>query len=777
MNGKIRQAGLLLGLCASASLMARAEDLFSTYRTLTPGAGYTLAAKSLTVGDLTLEIEQGSLWPLTAENGKTVGYMFEGVARYTYRSDDPSDLQTMAKNVDLQAKSLGHSDSSIYDKFGLAMLLTTQPFPAEELGPAGSAPISTSARSWFEKRMAKGNIEGVGFEHMAAQILTNGAPGQVAYAEIDGEHADVGYMLDDVRLERELLWVFWQPAGYDYRAQRGLSHQVAERPTASRVAPFSVKNIVWDVTTPDNKSGTITSTLTLQIQRPNQRVLSFVLANNRDPADSTTWTSKVNPLTVTSVVDKAGTALSYSHRYNELMIDLGAEPAVGTELSITVASRAEVFTATNNERGQNYIDLYLFNWYPRPMGLRSERFTFEVTARCKKPFIPVSSGETISAREEGDLNVMTASSTAPVEDFALFMGKYTPVEKTTERGQKIRVFGYGLTNQDGLKELAEMSAVFLRMFEDMLGPYPYKELDIVEIPTGNQFTQFGISPPGLVMLSDVNTKVRAPEVKEVVDSDLVAFWGARQVPQLLAHELAHQWFGNKVWPASEFDNWLAESLAEYQSGIALQYAKIDDQKSGGRTLKGWTALKSDWTGYAPWCETGASIEAANTLRGANAERLRRCLLYQRGPLVVHMLRSWIGDKGYFALMQKLIKDNEYKPIDTDSFARATSQLLKQDMQWFVDDWIKQPGTPEIAIDAKLATGADGKPALICRAVQTDQNHFKRLYVPIVLTYGDGKQEAKMFFINKPVADQSFPLVATPSKIEVDPQKTALMKLK
>jgi aminopeptidase N len=347
------------------------------------------------------------------------------------------------------------------------------------------------------------------------------------------------------------------------------------------------------------------------------------------------------------------------------------------------------------------------------------------------------------------------------------MGKYTAHELTTPRGQKLRIHGYGLVDKKGLEEIANISAVFLRMYEDQLGSYPFKELDIIEIPTFNPFTYFGVSPAGLVFLADTITRTGGYE----------EYTTSRELPALLAHELAHQWWGHKIWQASEYDNWITESLAEYQAGIALQYTKIDEQVARGKPVKGWRALKDGWIDFAKWCEQGASIEAANKLEGANAGRLRRCLLYERGPLVVHMLRSWVGDKGYFAILQHLIKSHEYGPVTTNDFAKAVSQVLKQDLQWFVDDWIKQPGTPEIKVDATVGSDPAGRPALSCKAVQTDAQAAKRLYIPIVLTYPGGNVEAKMFFVSGATAEQSFPLTAIPSKIEVDPGRTALVKYK
>lgn len=761
---------LLLVLIAItlASTSVQAQDIFSAFRTLTPGSGFDATNKKLSVGRIEFELATGTLWPVNNADGLTLGYVFEGKGHYTYRVEDPSDLETLVGNLGDQAPNLGHSASSVYDDFGRAMILVTKPFAAELLGEAKAGPISGSANSWYQDRYTKCERDGWGFSHLAAESALNGEPLLSAYAELDGQRADLGYYLDDTRTSREGLWAFVQPPGRQYRIPRVISIQRTSTAERKQIAPYLTRHIAWDVNTPDNKRGTISSTLTLKFQKAGRRILGFRLASNRDSNDSANWTSTVNQLLVTSVTDGSGKPLAYSHRYNELMIDLGTAPLVGSEVKLTVASDANVFTAMNDERGQNYVMLYMFPWYPQALGWSGERFTFELTARCKKPFYPVSSGETVSLKEENGMSVLVAKTDTPIDDFSLFMGKYTPYSMTSERGVKIQVHGYGLVNEKGLEEIANVSSVFLRMFEDQLGVYPFKELDIVEIPGYSPYAIYGISPASLVMLGDAGTRTVDSASKNI---------GTRVLPGLIAHELAHQWFGHKIWQASELDNWITESFSEYQSGIGAQYAKLDDQVARGQHVKGWRAMLDDWRSFGKWCDKDTSIEAANRLRDANAGAIRRCLLYNRGPLVLHMFRNWMSDKAYFAVIQQLIKNNEYGPVTSDDFAKAASQVLNTNLQWFVDDWIRTGGTPEISVEATTTTSSDGKLALLCKTTQADVKNAKRLYIPIVLTYSDGRKEAKMCFVSGATSSQTIPLVATPAKIEVDPEKTALVKYK
>jgi hypothetical protein len=758
--------GLMSGALSSCSL-ALADDPFAAYRSLKPGAGFDVAGKKLTIEHLDLELASGTLWELQAGNGRTVGYLFDGAGRWTYRTDDPLDQQTFAKNIDLQVSALQHSDKSVFDELSRALLLVSAPFSADQLGAPVSAAPGSDLQHWVAKMRESIEQDGEGIEHALAQAHLNGDPRQTAHVELIGRRAEMAYAVYPARSQRERLWAPVQAPGMQYRSGRSVSSQMSRDAVRRVVAPYMTTNIDWDVATPDNKRGTITTTLQLKIQLASQRVLGFALVNNRDNADTANWTSEKNLLKVKSVTDSNGKPLAFSHRYHELMVDLGEAPAVGSTVTVRVDSDADIFTAFNYERGHNYVALYGDSWYPSPLGWSGERFTFRVRATCKQPFYPVSTGETVSLVEKGEQIEMVAKSDAPVSDFALIMGKYTLYELTNAQGVKIRLHGYGPANVKGLEEIAKLAEVYLRFMGDQLGPYPWKELDILEIPQFLPFYSYGVSPSGLVYIGDAATRGGGATEYETL----------RELPALLAHELAHQWWGHKVWPATEYDNWIAEGLAEYTSGIAMQYVKIDEQHARGKPIRGWKALRSSWSDYAKWCEKGASIEAANKLSGGNAGELRRCLLYDRSPLVIHMIRSWVGDKGFFAILRQFIKNNEYRPATSDDFAKAASQVLRQDMQWFVDDWIKQPGTPEIKVQATVGTDAAGKPALICKAEQVDKAHPKRFYVPIHLSYAGGQPEVKMCFVSGAVSEQTLPIAGTPTKIEVDPTQTALARYK
>jgi len=255
-------------------------------------------------------------------------------------------------------------------------------------------------------------------------------------------------------------------------------------------------------------------------------------------------------LRVRKVAADDGREYPFSHRYNEIIVDTGAPQKAGTKLKLRVETEGEIFTGPGGYRDDNYIDLSLIPWFPMPQSVVGNRFTFEITVRTPKRFRPVSSGDTVSLELDGGHYVLSARSEVPVWLLSVFAGKYKTKEVDAD-GRRVLVHAYAMGREDDMQDLAKLTASFLLMYEKMFGAYPYKELEVVEVPT---FSFFGISPPGVVILT-----TRSFQPSNVVMRE---YLGNTGVNALVAHELAHQWFGHKAWPEYSLeDGWLNESLS------------------------------------------------------------------------------------------------------------------------------------------------------------------------------------------------------------------------
>ncbi|MFZ1612435.1 MAG: M1 family aminopeptidase [Chitinophagales bacterium] len=159
--------------------------------------------------------------------------------------------------------------------------------------------------------------------------------------------------------------------------------------------------------------------------------------------------------------------------------------------------------------------------------------------------------------------------------------------------------------------------------------------------------------------------------------------------ELLAHELAHHWFGDFVTCASWQDVWLNEGFATYLSGLCLEFLKPDEFQNFLYWRKVWAVSALDGSVF---CEDTTIVSRVFSGR----------LTYSKGALVLHQLRWVVGDAIFFTALNNYL----YDPEISNGFA-TTRQLITHfenvyggDLDWYFDDWIYGEGFPSYTISWK-----------------------------------------------------------------------------
>src|SRR6185436_7390169 len=295
----------------------------------------------------------------------------------------------------------------------------------------------------------------------------------------------------------------------------------------------------------------------------------------------------------------------------------------------------------------------------------------------KKPWRPIASGSTVALKETDDAFELETHNTEPAHLLAVLAGNY----KTRE--EKIvnityRVHGYAMARKQVLEEMPKLADGIVRFYESKLGPFPHDELDIVEIPSYG----FGIAPSGVVLIT---TEAFRP------DLDWLSAYLSGGVNNRVAHEIAHQWFGHKAYPRTDSDAWLSESFAEYLAGMAMAAMNPDE-----RQVKGFKGMMAQWKSYSKECP-GAGLDRAAFLGGDRGSEDYWCLVYNRGPLVLHMFRANLGDQAFYGVLKKILDDANFDLIGLDDVKKAQKAVLRTDMGWFFDEWAHKAGIPEVRV--------------------------------------------------------------------------------
>lgn len=159
---------------------------------------------------------------------------------------------------------------------------------------------------------------------------------------------------------------------------------------------------------------------------------------------------------------------------------------------------------------------------------------------------------------------------------------------------------------------------------------------------------------------------------------------------LIAHELGHQWFGNKVTCGSWKDIWLNEGFATYMSGLVVE--NLDGQTA----FKNW---KSQMTRSITSAAGGAVfLTDADTL---NVNRIfNQRLSYNKGAMLLHMLRKQLGDAKFFEGLQTYLNhpNHAYGYATSEDFIGIMEQASAENLSNFFEDWLYGEGYPEFVLE-------------------------------------------------------------------------------
>lgn len=234
---------------------------------------------------------------------------------------------------------------------------------------------------------------------------------------------------------------------------------------------------------------------------------------------------------------------------------------------------------------------------------------------------------------------------------------------------------------------------------------------------------------------------------------------------LNAHELAHQWFGDKITCATWTDLWLNESFATYFTGIAYENLRSDSL---------WQEWKSSVLS-AVVSEPDGSVYITDTTSISRMFDPR--LTYRKGAYVLHMLRKQMGDGAFFQGVQQYISDPNlaYSTAYTKDFFGHMQQFTPLNLNQFSEEWIYGEGYPNF-----LAEWTQKNQAITITLSQTTSHpsvSFYHLQVPILIKGTNG--ELSWVNMNHQVnfQEETFQVGFEIEDIVIDPNLSLLAKSK
>ena len=154
---------------------------------------------------------------------------------------------------------------------------------------------------------------------------------------------------------------------------------------------------------------------------------------------------------------------------------------------------------------------------------------------------------------------------------------------------------------------------------------------------------------------------------------------------LIAHETAHQWFGDAVTPRSWGHLWLSEGFASYFEKLWVEKSEGETAfKSGMRELRD-EIVNAREVGERPVIDT-LQTELMHLLN-VNS--------YQKGAWTLHMLRSMLGDSVFFGGIRSYYMHHRHSNATSDDLCDDFEGFTHSNLRWFFDQWLRRPGFPEI----------------------------------------------------------------------------------
>ncbi len=318
-------------------------------------------------------------------------------------------------------------------------------------------------------------------------------------------------------------------------------------------------------------------------------------------------------------------------------------------------------------------------WYPRPP---AEEFApAKVRFDTPEGWLAVTGGELRSLRTEAKRTRAEYVLSQPGKFLTAVVGRLSDMGLRQEDDQAVRTYATP-RQRSGAAESAQLAQQMLAFYAARFGacPYPFVGLVLAEAETPG-----GHSPPGLSYLQSRPMVLHGHLGDDPANfSDLPGFF--------MAHELAHQWWGQGTAPGSYRERWLSEAWAQYAAALWLRQRLGEDSfRSMMERMARW-ALRED-------AEGPISLgQRLGSLRGD--PRIFRAVVYDKGAWVLHMLRGIVGDEAFFRGARRFLESHRFAKATSEDLRAALEAASGRDLRPYFERWVYETGLPRIEWSAR-----------------------------------------------------------------------------
>lgn len=370
-----------------------------------------------------------------------------------------------------------------------------------------------------------------------------------------------------------------------------------------------------------------------------------------------------------SAVKVDGIAAGYSRERTELIVEPAAPVPAGVSFTVEVAYSG--VPERIDDPGVPFADIGWFNqggviytanepsgsmsWFPSN-NHPTDKATYTIAITVPEHLTAASNGLLVSETVAGGRRTATWHSDDPMATYlaALYIGPFERHEQETRDGLLIRDYiPSSLTDEQRQATLDALSVTpgAIAFFEEVLGPYPFDAYGTLVLPFSIGFA---------------------------MENQTLSLHGNQTlIPLIIAHELAHAWFGNSVSPGDWSDIWLNEGFAHYLASLYL----------------------ADHEGYDIGALMATELQEARRAAAAPPGSIMVEQLfdfpavYQRSTLTLHALHRHLGDGVFFEIVRHHYRQSAGGTATTPEFMAIVAQLGGPEAVALLASWLYSPEIP------------------------------------------------------------------------------------
>lgn len=378
-------------------------------------------------------------------------------------------------------------------------------------------------------------------------------------------------------------------------------------------------------------------------------------------------------MTVSSVTS-AGRSVPYVHQQQSLQLSLFAPSTAGQHVRFTIAYHgvpARGLQAMKNKYGEwcafsDHWPNHARAWLPM-IDHPYDKATSEFFVTAPATYQVIANGLLEDERDlPGGLRLTHWKQSVPISSWLNTVGieRFAVHRVGLVKNVELQTWVAHQDDEIGRVYFETPARQALEFFSERIGPYPYEKLANVAAAGVNGGTEYA-------------------------SAIFYGERGLRPAPAtgLVAHEIAHQWFGNSVTQSDWDEVWLSEGFATYFTLLYTEHFGGRDAFVAGLQASRSRAIATEKA------LPGISVIYDNL---ADMDQVLNQLVYQKAGWVLHMLRGVIGTDTFWSGIRDYYRQYRDRNASTADLRRVMEDASGQELGWFFEQWLRRPASPSFA---------------------------------------------------------------------------------